>query len=352
MKKDEKHMALYRKYRPAQFKDIIGQDHIVGAISGAIKNGKVAHAYLLCGPRGIGKTTIARIIARELGTSDHDVYELDAASNRGIEEAREIRENLSTLPFDSKYKVYILDEVHMLTPQAWNALLKSIEEPPAHVIFILATTEMNKVPDTIISRCQNFIFKKPSDTILADVVTSVAKSEGFDIAEGGAELIALLGDGSFRDTLSTLDKILSSALSKKVSMESIVNATGAPHISLVEDFLTAISSGEIENAFGSIRKAVSQNLDMEVYMKMIISQMRYALILRYAPKMKSKLMNKLSEHDIDFLVNLVSTKSRFISSATLIILLDALSKMRNAFIRELPLELATIEILDKGEKIV
>ena len=143
-------IALYRKYRPENFGDVIGQDHIVKAISGALKASKVAHAYLLCGPRGTGKTTVARIIAHELGSSVNDVYEMDAASNRGIDDVRYIRESVHTMPFDSKYKIYILDEVHMFTKDAWNALLKTIEEPPAHVIFILATTELEKVPDTIV----------------------------------------------------------------------------------------------------------------------------------------------------------------------------------------------------------
>src|ERR1035437_4444632 len=164
-KNTEQNIALYRKYRPHTFDDVIGQDHIVKAIDGAIRGGKVAHAYLLCGPRGTGKTTIARIIARELGTSVSDIYEMDAASNRGIDDIREINDNVRTLPFDSKYKIYILDEVHMFTKEAWNALLKTIEEPPEHVIFILATTEIEKIPETIISRCQSFIFKTPNDAI-------------------------------------------------------------------------------------------------------------------------------------------------------------------------------------------
>lgn len=346
MKKDDKHVALYRKYRPQEFKDVIGQDHIVKAISGAIKSGKVAHAYLLCGPRGTGKTTIARIIARELGTSPHDIYELDAASNRGIDEAREIRENLNTLPFDSKYKVYILDEVHMLTPQAWNALLKSIEEPPAHVIFILATTELNKVPETIISRCQSFTFKKPTDSILTDVVNSVAESEGFKIEEGGAELIALLGDGSFRDTLSMLDKVVSFSEGKKITMNDIVSTTGAPSRTLVEDFLTAIATNDIEKGFKAIRSANGENMDMEVYLKIIISNLRYALILRYVPKMKEEIAEKISESDLEFLVNLVALKSPYISSNTLSVLLGAYQKIRTSFIKELPLELALVEILE------
>src|SRR5574343_274356 len=159
-KKEESNIALYTKYRPNNFDEVLGQDHIVNAVRGAISAGKVSHAYLLSGPRGTGKTTIARIIARELGTSVNDIYEMDAASNRKIEDARDIRESVRTMPFDSKYKVYILDEVHMLTKEAWNALLKTLEEPPEYVVFILATTELSKVPETIISRCQTFTDRK------------------------------------------------------------------------------------------------------------------------------------------------------------------------------------------------
>jgi DNA polymerase-3 subunit gamma/tau len=343
---EEKHIALYRKYRPQDFKQVIGQDHIVQAIGSALNDGKVGHAYLLSGPRGTGKTTVARIIARELGTSPSDIYELDAASNRGIEEARSIRDNVQTLPFDSKYKVYILDEVHMLTPPAWNALLKTIEEPPAHVIFILATTEIEKVPETIISRCQCFVFKKPSDVVLADVVKTVAHKEGYKILEGGAELIALLGDGSFRDTLSTLDKVMSFVKDKEISRDDIARISGAPKEKLVKEFISALAGGDIEKGYKVIKDTHDQSIDMEIYLKMIISKMRYALILRYAPNMKSELEGKLTEHDMEFLSKLVESKPEHISTKSLSILLTSYQSMRYAFISSLPLELALVEILD------
>jgi len=171
-------VVLYRKYRPQSLKEVIGQDHIVKTLEGAIKLGNISHAYLFAGSRGTGKTSVARILARAVGTSSNDISEIDAASNRGIDNVRELREAVNTLPFESPYKVYIIDEVHMLTKEAFNALLKTLEEPPKHVIFILATTELEKLPETVVSRCQLFTFKKPSQMILREMIVKVAKKEG------------------------------------------------------------------------------------------------------------------------------------------------------------------------------
>lgn len=339
-------IALYRKYRPESFDEVIGQDHIVKAISGSLKAGKVAHAYLLCGPRGTGKTTVARIIAKELGTSVNDIYEMDAASNRGIDDIREINDNVRTLPFDSKYKIYILDEVHMFTKEAWNALLKTIEEPPEHVIFILATTELEKIPETIVSRCQSFIFKKPNDAILSEHIKNISKKEGYKLEDGGAELIALLADGAFRDALGTLQKVISFSKDKLINITEIEEITGAPNTTLVDSFLDALAESDIEKGFSAIEKAVNQNIDMGVYIKMILYKLRYALILRHVPTAKKSIENTISERDMNYLSNLVSLKSEHISSSTLSILLEAYQSLRTSVIGELPLELALIKILN------
>ncbi len=340
-------IALYSKYRPENFAEVLGQDHIVKAIDGALKAGKVSHAYLLCGPRGTGKTTIARIIARELGTSPNDIYEMDAASNRKIDDVRDINNNIGTMPFDSKYKIYILDEVHMFTKEAWNALLKTIEEPPKHVIFILATTELEKVPETIVSRCQSFIFKKPTDIVLASVVTNVAKKEGYTLEEGGASLIALLADGAFRDALGTLQKIISFSQGKIISLKDIEEVTGSPKTILVDNFLDAIASKNIEEGFLCIKRAGVDNLDMNIYLKMILVKLRYALMLRYAPKMKNEIESSISEHDMKYISDLVALKPEYISSSTLSVLLGAYQSLCNSPISELPLEMALVEILNE-----
>jgi DNA polymerase-3 subunit gamma/tau len=247
--------VLYRTYRPAKWSEVVGQDHIVGALKDAIENKRISHAYLFSGSRGTGKTTVARILAKSLGTADEDVYEIDAASNRGIDDIRELREHVAVSPFSSVYKVYIIDEVHMLSKDAWNALLKTLEEPPKHVIFILATTELDKVPDTIISRCQTFSFRKPAREIIRKEVVSIAKKEGYELDSGASDLIALLGDGSFRDALGMLEKVISTSPDKKVSREEVENITGAPRAGSVNSFVSALIAKNADEALKCVGQA-------------------------------------------------------------------------------------------------
>ena len=347
----DSNIALYRKYRPESFDDVIGQDHVVKAISGSLKVGKISHAYLLCGPRGIGKTTVARIIARELETSVNDIYEMDAASNRGIDDVRYINDNIRTLPFDSKYKIYILDEVHMFTKEAWNALLKTIEEPPEHVIFILATTEIEKIPETIVSRCQSFVFKKPSDVILSKFVANFSEKEGYELEKGGAELIALLANGAFRDALGILQKVISFSKNKTINIIEIEEITGAPSTTLVNDFLESLVLNDIEKSFSSVEKAVNQNIEMSVYLKMILYKLRFALMLRYIPSARKSVEKNLSEDDFIFIEKLIVNKPEFVSSLTLSILLEAYQSLRSTVISQLPLELALMKIFNVEKKL-
>jgi len=339
-------IVLYRKYRPQKFKDVIGQDHIVKVLENAIELGNISHAYLFAGSRGTGKTSIARILAREIGTSENDIYEIDAASNRGIDDIREIREGVHVLPFESKYKVYIVDEVHMLTKEAFNALLKTLEEPPAHAIFILATTETDKLPETVVSRCQVFSFKKPSQKILKDLVQNVAKKEGYNIDSSGADLIALLGDGSFRDTLGMLQKVIGSSKDKKLSIEEVELVTGAPRGSLINDFIKALDEKNAAAGLKAIQQASEQNIDMSVYLKLILYKVRAILLLKYSPDLKTMLQAEFSPEDFTFLENLTAKKTRLgevgdsnISSKTILELLNAQTLMRVSPIAELPLEL-------------
>ena len=339
--------TLYRKHRPMEFKDIIGQDHIVNTLQSSLKNETFAHAYLFAGSRGIGKTSIARIFAKELGTSASDLYEIDAASNRGIDDIRELRDSVSTLPFDSKYKVYIIDEVHMLTKEAFNALLKTLEEPPSHVVFILATTEAEKLPTTIVSRCQTFNFKKPSQTTLKEVSLKIAKKEGYTLDPSAAQLIAILGDGAFRDTLGIVQKVISTSADKKITAEEVEAITGAPRRALIDNVIIAIFENNLEAGLVAVNKAAEGNINMKIFVKLILAKLRFVLLLRNAPAMEKEIKEELDEDDFEFLKKLSDAKNTAISSKTVLAFLEAYSKLDFSYIVHLPVELALIDLLDK-----
>jgi DNA polymerase III subunit gamma/tau len=253
--------ALYRKYRSKKLSEIIGQEHITDTLSNALKTGNISHAYLFTGPRGVGKTSIARILAHEVNglsydeESNHlDIIEIDAASNRRIDEIRELRERIHTAPAVAKYKVYIIDEVHMLTKEAFNALLKTLEEPPAHAIFILATTESHKLPETIISRTQRFAFK-PIDRVKAVAhLRTIADHEGISISDDALDLIAEHGSGSFRDSISLLDQI--SATGGNIELTQVQTMLGIAPQEIIEKLLAVLESGtasELANILQQIR---------------------------------------------------------------------------------------------------
>ncbi|HVV39291.1 MAG TPA: DNA polymerase III subunit gamma/tau [Candidatus Paceibacterota bacterium] len=332
--------ALYRKYRPSKFSEVRGQEEVVSVLEAAIKKGEIAHAYLFSGGRGTGKTSMARILAHALETSDQDIYEMDAASNRGIDEVRALREGVSTLPFDSKYKFYIIDEAHALTKDAWGAFLKTLEEPPAHAIFVLATTELDRVPETIQSRCQVFRFKKPSHETLKKLVLDVAKKEGYKLEPAGAELIALMGDGSFRDTLGTLQKVLTISQDDALSEEEIARVVGAPPGKLVNDFLSALSVHDIEKALSVLHRALAQGSEPHVFALLTINKMRGVLLLRFAPSMKKDLAEQFGADDLAFLETLASKEGTRVNSQMLAEMLTALIEIPRAPVPSLPLELA------------
>lgn len=240
--------ALYRKYRSKSLAEIVGQEHITTTLSNALKQGKISHAYLFTGPRGVGKTSIARILAHEVNglpydeeTTHLDIIEIDAASNRRIDEIRELRDKVHTAPSSATYKVYIIDEVHMLTREAFNALLKTLEEPPAHAIFILATTDAHKVPETIISRTQRFAFRPIPIKQQVDHLRRIADLENIKIDDEALELIARHSSGSFRDSISLLDQARSTA--DKVSATTIQNILGIAPDEVIESLIHYIDSG-------------------------------------------------------------------------------------------------------------
>ena len=343
--------SLYRKYRPASFTEVQGQDAIVGTLETQVTSGTPSHAYLFAGSRGLGKTSIARIFARELGTSEKDLYEIDAASNNSVEDIRALTENIYTLPFESKYKLYILDEAHMLSKSAWNAFLKTLEEPPAYAIFILATTELEKVPDTVQSRCQVFEFKKPSRALLAQVVESVAGKEGKSLDPAAAELIALLADGSYRDALSILEKVLASTHGKnekKVSLEITEAATGAPRRQLVEQLAQALSEGNTEEALKTIRTVSTTNVSLSLYLTLVLEYVRQVLLTRHAPELRRELEAEVGSENFPSINELAAQKDSKLTHETLKVFLDAAERMRFSPIPALPLELAVLELSQHG----
>ena len=337
-------MALYRKYRPTSFDDIRGDQEVVAVLRAAVAQGKVAHAYLFAGGRGTGKTSMARILARALGTSEQDIYEMDAASNRGIDEIRELREGVATLPFESKYKFYIIDEAHALTRDAWGALLKTLEEPPAHAIFVLATTELDRVPDTILSRCQTFNFKKPSHETLKQLVLDVAKKEGASLESAAAELIALMGEGAYRDTLGILQKVLTVSSDKKLTEAEVAKVVGAPAGDLVNSFLTALAAKNIEAALDVFHKATGGGTEPKVFALLAVTKLRAVLLLRFASKLHKSLAEQFGADDLAFLQTLAK-EGAALNATVLAELLTALIEMNRAPLPQIPLELALYRAL-------
>jgi DNA polymerase-3 subunit gamma/tau len=250
----ETYLALYRKYRPETFADVVGQEQAVSLLTESIKQKRIAHAYLFCGGRGTGKTSVARIVARDIGCNPEDIIEIDAASNRGIDEIRELRDAVRTMPFSSPYKVYIIDEAHMLTKEAANALLKTLEEPPAHVVFILATTDPDKLPQTIVSRCQKIVFNQPDLLVLSKQLQHVAKSEGVELSSENALLIARHGNNSYRDALGYLEQLL--RLSKGEIHATIISShLGIPSGETVISILRALAAKDIKSLSIAINQA-------------------------------------------------------------------------------------------------
>jgi len=342
------HTSLYRKYRPQTFKDVIGQDHIVTLLDQSIKNDTIAHAYIFAGSRGTGKTSVARIFARALDVGETDLYEIDAASNTGVDDVRAITESVYVMPFESKYKIYLLDEAHMLSKSAFNALLKTIEEPPAHVIFILATTETEKLPDTIVSRCQLLQFNVPSKVHLVKAVNNVADLESVDLAKGVAEVIARIGDGSYRDTLGALQKVISAYPEGKITLAQAEEITGAPKSVLINDLIHALDHKDTQRGLRALAEADASQVSMKLILSLLMDRVRTVLLTRTAPSLASDLLAELSEEESQIVNSIATKKDSAINSKLLLELLKAEQAMRFASAPAIPLELVFISLFEKN----
>lgn len=362
-------LVIYRKYRPQIFSEVIGQDHVVRTLVSAIKNNKVAHAYLFAGPRGTGKTTVARILAKAVNCLDDssyepcnkcdscteimnnralDLIEIDAASNRGIEEVRELKERIRFVPTRGKYKVFVIDEAHQLTKEAFNALLKTLEEPPAHAIFVLATTEPHKMLPTILSRVQRFDFKKLSLPDIIKKLELIAKKEGVKISEKALRIIALNSEGHMRDAESMLGQMIAFSGDKEITVEDIENILGIVDINLAIKFIDLLAKMNSNEALVFVDKFVNQGYDLVQFTESLINYSRKLLLLRVGKDLSKLIKEELSAEQLNTALKQAEEFSLQEVSRMIEIFTEALYQMKHSKFPQISLELAVVEICGRN----
>ena len=353
-------IALYRRYRPQTFEDVLGQEHVTETIQSGIRDERIGHAYLFSGSRGTGKTSTARILAKALNCengptpnpcnkcdtciaitegSSLDVIEIDAASHGGVDDVRELRENALLAPAIARKKIYIVDEAHMVSTQGWNAFLKTVEEPPDHVIFVFATTEPHRVLPTILSRCQRFDFRRVSSAQIAEHLARVSKEEGIEADEGALQLIARSAEGGVRDALSTLDQL---AAAGTVTVQDAARLLGSATGDLMFEFADALASGDTGAAVQRVAQLVEEGHDLRVFARQVVEHLRALLLTKQVPE-----PGELIDATEETRARLAAQADGFGSAKLLHALrafVDAMSEMRQQAAPRLSVELAVVRV--------